>query len=117
MRRTAEMIKAHAARCIYSVTYSVTLAVGLCVPAATTAFAESETGKLGSPVSTGPDMTSEVVDAALVRPLGVLSTVAGVGFFVVSLPLTFAAKQVETAREVLVETPYENTFKRPLGRI
>ena len=103
MRRMRAMTKRRTARCFLA----ATLAVGLSGSATSSASAEAP----------GPDMTSKVVDAALLRPLGGLSTVAGAGFFVVSLPITIAVEQVGTAREVLVETPYENTFERPLGRI
>ena len=66
---------------------------------------------------TGPTTTAKVVDAAILRPLGALSVVAGVGFFVASLPFTVAAEQVGTAREVLIDTPYQDTFGHPLGAI
>jgi hypothetical protein len=93
--------------------FSLALVGGFCLPAASALADDS-----GSVVAaTGPDMTSKVVDATLVRPLGVLSTLAGAGFFVVSLPITIAVEQVGTAREVLLDTPYENTFERPLGRL
>ena len=66
---------------------------------------------------TGPSTAAKVVDAAVLRPLGALSVVAGVGFFIASLPFTIAAEQVGTAREVLIETPYQDTFGHPLGAI
>ncbi len=113
MRALAEIFRGRAARC----SFSIILAVGVCAFTAPPVLAESGAGDSESPVDTGPDLTSKVVDATLLRPLGLLSTVAGAGFFVASLPITIAAEQVGTAREVLVETPYENTFERPLGRI
>ncbi|MDE0883930.1 MAG: hypothetical protein OSB70_00210 [Myxococcota bacterium] len=110
MRRMREMTKRRAVRCFLA----ATLAAGLSVSAGNSALAEDARAEPGA---TGPDLTAKIVDATLLRPLGLLSTVAGAGFFVVSLPITIAAEQVGTAREVLVETPYENTFERPLGRI
>jgi hypothetical protein len=69
------------------------------------------------PAPSGPSTTAKVIDAALLRPLGALSVLAGIGFFVASLPFTVAAEQVGTAREVLVETPYRDAFDHPLGAI
>jgi hypothetical protein len=65
----------------------------------------------------GPSTVAKVVDAAVLRPLGALSVVAGVGFFIASLPISIAAEQVGTAREVLIDVPYEDTFNHPLGAI
>jgi len=63
------------------------------------------------------DLGLVVFDAALLRPLGAISTLAGAGFFVVSLPLVLPAGQFETAKEVLIDTPVEDTFARPLGSL
>jgi hypothetical protein len=82
-------------------------------------IAIADTGVAGGDSSgpAGPDLTAKLVDAILVRPLGVLSTLAGAGFFVVSLPLVLPSGQLEISREVLIDTPIEDTFRRPLGAL
>ncbi len=57
------------------------------------------------------------MDVLVLRPLGALSTLVGAAFFVVSLPVTVAAEQTEIAKEVLIDTPFQETFGRPLGAI
>ncbi len=102
---------------------SVFLVAFLLAPGPRLVHAGSADPAEGAPVaesldgSTGPSTTSKVIDAAVLRPLGALSVVAGVGFFIASLPFTIAAEQVGTAREVLIDTPYQDTFGHPLGAI
>ena len=54
-------------------------------------------------------------DAVVVRPVGIIATVIGSAFWVVSLPFTLLANDVDSASEKLVKDPARYTFKRPLG--
>lgn len=54
-------------------------------------------------------------DAAVVRPVGIVATVIGSAFWVISLPFTLLADDVDSATEKLVKDPARYTFKRPLG--
>lgn len=55
------------------------------------------------------------LDLLLVRPLGLVSTVAGTGVFILSLPFTWLGGNVDDAARVLVADPGKYTFVRPLG--
>jgi hypothetical protein len=54
-------------------------------------------------------------DLVVVRPLGIIATLAGSVIFVVSLPFSLLGDNVDTAGEKLVKAPARFTFKRPLG--
>ena len=56
-----------------------------------------------------------VADAVIVRPLGVIATILGVGLFIVSLPFSALGGNVKEAGKKLVVDPAIFTFKRPLG--
>lgn len=58
-----------------------------------------------------------MIDMAFMRPLGLVSTIVGAVTFVVSLPITIPAKQVDQAARVLVVNPAEFTFTRHLGDV
>jgi hypothetical protein len=58
---------------------------------------------------------SMVVDALLVRPLGIITTVAGFGLFLVSAPFSLLGRNAGQAWENLVLNPVRFTFVRPLG--
>ena len=85
--------------------------------AAATAQASSEASETASVGSSGVAMEAVALDVLILRPMGLLATVAGTGFFVASLPISFATQQVGDAKGILVDEPFENTFERPLGRI
>ena len=55
------------------------------------------------------------VDAIIVRPLGLVATVLGSAFFIVSLPFSALGGNTQEAYERLIEDPAKFTFKRPLG--
>lgn len=64
---------------------------------------------------TGDRAADMVVDAVIMRPLGLAATVLGTALTVVTLPFTIPSGSVgETAHELIVR-PVEYTFKRPLG--
>lgn len=56
-----------------------------------------------------------VADAIIVRPLGIIATILGVGLFVISLPFSALGKNVKESGENLVMAPVKFTFMRPLG--
>ncbi|MBT8334030.1 MAG: hypothetical protein HKP41_20835 [Desulfobacterales bacterium] len=54
-------------------------------------------------------------DLVLVRPLGIVATLAGSAVFIVSIPFSAIGGNTEEAWESLVVSPATYTFKRPLG--
>jgi len=55
------------------------------------------------------------VDVLVVRPISFLGTVAGSGLWLVSSPFTFINGTASKNYDLLVKTPGEYTFTRPLG--
>lgn len=80
----------------------------------TTAFASSS---FAQAVIQDEEITTEnmVVDAVLVRPLGLCAIILGAGLFVISLPFSALGKNVKEAGQKLVVAPVKFTFQRPLG--
>jgi hypothetical protein len=67
--------------------------------------------------SPGPPSPAAVAaDAAIGRPVGLVTTVAGTGLFILTLPFTIPAGSVREASWGLVGQPGGWTFCRPLGR-
>lgn len=58
-----------------------------------------------------------LVDAFLLRPLGLAATVLGTAAFVVTLPFSLPTRSADDAAEVLVVKPAKYTFARPLGEV
>lgn len=58
-----------------------------------------------------------VLDAVVLRPIGLITTVAGAAIYTVSLPFSLLGGNEPAARENLVKEPARYTFKRPLGDI
>ena len=55
-------------------------------------------------------------DLLIVRPLGLVTTVAGAGLFVLSVPFSaIQGKSPLDAADTLVVQPAQFTFTRPLG--
>jgi hypothetical protein len=54
-------------------------------------------------------------DMIVVRPIGVVATVIGSAFWLVSLPFSASGDNVDTATKKLVKEPAAYTFTRPLG--
>ncbi|MBW1890802.1 MAG: hypothetical protein JRI93_09815 [Deltaproteobacteria bacterium] len=76
---------------------------------ATNSFAQSRV--------TGAEISTEemVIDALFVRPLGIIATIIGAGFFVISLPFSLLGRNAGEAASKLVVDPAKFTFARPLG--
>ncbi len=66
---------------------------------------------------TGEDRNaaSMMFDLVLLRPLGLVATVVGTAFFVVSLPFSILGGNTGEAANKLVVEPAKYTFSRPLG--
>ena len=56
-----------------------------------------------------------LVDALLLRPLGLAATVVGTAAFVLTLPFSLPTRSVEKTAKALVVKPAKYTFARPLG--
>ena len=63
----------------------------------------------------GDRATDMVVDAVVMRPLGLVATVAGTVLTVVALPFTIPSGSVQTSARELILRPADYTFRRPLG--
>lgn len=55
------------------------------------------------------------VDALVVRPLGLVSTIGGSVLFILSSPFSAVGGNIDEAWDLLVAEPARYTFKRPLG--
>ncbi len=55
----------------------------------------------------------DIVDLVVLRPLGVVATVAGTGLFVLTLPFTVPTRSVEKSADRFVVAPFDYTFSRP----
>ena len=62
-----------------------------------------------------PSGAAMFIDALLVRPLMIGTTLVGSALFVVSLPFSALGGNVDQAAENLVVEPATSAFKRPLG--
>lgn len=58
-----------------------------------------------------------IVDFTLLRPLGIVATVVGTGFFIASLPFSVPTGSTGMAFRKLVAEPAAFTFARPLGKV
>ncbi len=56
-----------------------------------------------------------VLDAVVIRPVSLVTTVAGSAIYTISLPFSLLGGNEQSAREKLVLEPARYTFKRPLG--
>lgn len=65
--------------------------------------------------SLGVESGAVAVDALLVRPVCLVSTVIGSALFVVCLPVAAISKSIKPSARALVVRPARATFARPLG--
>ncbi len=66
-------------------------------------------------IDDSPSAAAMAFDLVVVRPLGIVSSVAGLGLFIVSLPFTAPQGDIGAAANRLVVDPVFFTFVRPLG--
>jgi len=62
-----------------------------------------------------PDAGAMVVDFVLLRPLGLVTLVAGFTVFVLSAPFSALGGNINTAWDKMAVDPAQFTFARPLG--
>lgn len=74
-------------------------------------------GQNTEPVSAEKQNSPEamIVDIVAARPIGLVATVTGTVFFVVSLPFSALGGNTREAWNSLVVSPAKYTFRRPLG--
>ena len=63
-----------------------------------------------------PSASEVFIDAAVVRPLGVVTLLSGAVVWVVSLPFTLPSRSVDKSTDALLVKPFKHTFKRPVGQ-
>lgn len=63
----------------------------------------------------GDKGTDMLVDAVLMRPLGLAATVLGAAVTLVTLPFTLPTGSADEAARYMIVEPAEYTFDRPLG--
>ena len=72
----------------------------------------------GSPVADAvSQFGAQALDLLVLRPMGLIATAGGVGFFVLSSPLAAVstATDFQTSWDIFVQAPWEFTTERPLG--
>ncbi len=62
-----------------------------------------------------PSVYAMGLDAGLVRPVGVVATVGGIGLFIATLPFSLLGGNVKESAQKLVVDPARMTFYRCLG--
>ena len=75
-----------------------------------------DTGFGIKPQTAPPNSSVVAADAIIGRPLGLATTIAGTGVFILTLPFSLPSHSVDTAGWGLVGRPGGWTFVRPLGR-
>jgi hypothetical protein len=78
-------------------------------------FRSLEQGFAKAPKPVEPNSLRIMADAAIGRPLGLVTTTLGATFFVLTLPMTAPSGSVGMAARGLVGKPGGWTFCRPLG--
>ncbi|MFB0521764.1 MAG: hypothetical protein ACETWD_10120 [Desulfatiglandales bacterium] len=96
------------------VVFSATIVIG-CAHAVSPAK-ESITGTT-TPPAEGATAEKMIADLLLLRPLGIVATVMGTAFFIVSLPFSVPGGNTKAAFQKLVTDPAKFTFDRPLGEV
>lgn len=62
-----------------------------------------------------PTAEQVIFDALIYRPLSILDMFAGIGTFVITLPLTLPSGKVDKAADTFVTNPMETTLKNCIG--
>ena len=68
------------------------------------------------PSKAEPSASVVAADAVIGRPVGLATTIAGTGVFILTLPFSIPSQSVDTAAWGLVGRPGAWTFVRPMGR-
>jgi len=85
------------------------ISVFLIAPVASTALADEYFEK------EDPSGALMIFDVIMVRPIGIVATVVGSVFYVISLPFSLLGENSDEAGQALVKDPAAYTFSRPLG--
>ncbi|MGD9082387.1 MAG: hypothetical protein PVJ50_09935 [Desulfobacterales bacterium] len=85
------------------------IAIVIFIPFGALALAQSKT------MDNNASAEAMAADFFVVRPLGIVATVAGSAIFIVSLPFSALGGNTKIACRKLVVDPAKFTFKRPLG--
>ena len=51
----------------------------------------------------------------VVRPVSLVGTILGTGFYIITWPFSIASGSCEAAKRELIDKPFDATFKRKLG--
>ena len=91
-------------------------------------MAVAETAKEAELTMTVPETDTDtdtkigdVLPELILRPIGILSSAAGLGFFIASLPFVAVASipephnAIDFTYETFIQTPFRFTFLRPIG--
>jgi hypothetical protein len=76
----------------------------------------------GSPEGSMPDRQSEaedipvIIDVLVLRPAGLVACVVGLVSALIALPFAIPSDSMDEVSQVLIQEPYDYTFKRPLGK-
>ena len=89
------------------------------------AIAMAETSKVTEPTTVSVQETdlntTSVYPELILRPVGVLSSIAGAGFYIASLPFAAVVNFLEphdaldVTYDAFILTPFKLTFQRPIG--
>ena len=63
-----------------------------------------------------PSAAKVVADGLIARPLGLATTIAGTGLFIVTLPFSIPSRSVNEAAQGMIVKPGGWTFVKPFGR-
>jgi len=85
------------------------ISVFLIAPVASTALADEYFER------EDPSGALMIFDVILVRPIGIVATVVGSVFYVISLPFSLLGENSDEASQALIKDPAAYTFSRPLG--
>ena len=95
----------------------VLLAVTTPVAAAQDAAKPNEADEANDTLEAPDSAGMMLMDAFLLRPLGLAATVLGTAAFIVTLPFSLPTRSADDAAKVLVVKPAAYTFARPLGEV
>ena len=85
------------------------ISIFLIAPVASTALADEYFER------EDPSGAMMIFDVILVRPIGIVATVVGSVFYVISLPFSLLGENSDEASQALIKDPAAYTCSRPLG--
>ena len=96
----------------------ILLLLAVTTPAAAQDAAKPNEADEANETLEAPDAAGRMLmDAFLLRPLGLAATVLGTAAFIVTLPISLPTRSADDAAKVLVVKPATYTFARPLGEV